>query len=202
MAQKKLALKKKEPPTEVELLAQKIRKGKALNSEELTRFREMAVSTPETWQYATRAMKSLRRALVEKISEGLSQAFLLAEMDIIRARFDYDGASHLEQLLIDHILTTWLRMVIAEHEYNSRVVKQAVTPNIGRYWDDLVSTAHRRYLRAIETLARVQRLARNCPALQINIANAGGRQVNVQKAEDGSTGTISATSIDKQIPDA
>jgi len=36
----------------------------------------------------------------------------------------------------------------------------------------------RRYLRAIETLARVRKLARNTPALQVNIATDGGQQVN------------------------
>ena len=46
-----------------------------------------------------------------------------------------------------------------------------------------------RFLRAIETLARVRRLARNTPALQINIAREGGQQVNVQGDVNGQNAT-------------
>jgi len=48
------------------------------------------------------------------------------------------------------------------------------------YWDRYLTTAQNRFLRAVEALARVRRLARNTPALQINIAGEGGKQVNVQ----------------------
>ena len=36
-----------------------------------------------------------------------------------------------------------------------------------------------RYLRACRTLAQVRRLARNIPALQVNINTDAGQQVNV-----------------------
>ncbi len=46
---------------------------------------------------------------------------------------------------------------------------------VGAYWDRRVSGAQARYLRAMEALARVRRLAMPQP-LQVNI---GGQQVNV-----------------------
>jgi hypothetical protein len=51
---------------------------------------------------------------------------------------------------------------------------------MGEYWDNLLSSTQARFIRAIEALARVRRLARNTPALQINISREGGKQVNVQ----------------------
>jgi hypothetical protein len=60
-----------------------------------------------------------------------------------------------------------------------------VALNVGAYWDNLLTTHQARFLRAIETLARVRRLARNTPALQINIAREGGKQVNVQGDVNG-----------------
>jgi hypothetical protein len=42
--------------------------------------------------------------------------------------------------------------------------------------------AQARYLRACETLARIRKLARSTPALQVNIAADGGRQVNLASA--------------------
>jgi len=42
-----------------------------------------------------------------------------------------------------------------------------------------LAASQRRYLRACETLARVRKMVRTTPALQVNIATAGGQQVNV-----------------------
>jgi hypothetical protein len=74
----------------------------------------------------------------------------------------------------------WLRLIDAENRYNNIVVGNSVTLQQGQYWDTLLSSTQARFLRAIETPARVRRLARNTPALQINIASDGGKQVNVQ----------------------
>lgn len=45
-------------------------------------------------------------------------------------------------------------------------------------WDRILASKEARYLRAVETLARVRRLLK-LPALQVNIATAGGQQVNI-----------------------
>jgi hypothetical protein len=58
-------------------------------------------------------------------------------------------------------------------------MNQSIPLARAEYWDGLLSSTQARFLRAIETLARVRRLARNTPALQINIANEGGKLVNV-----------------------
>jgi hypothetical protein len=50
--------------------------------------------------------------------------------------------------------------------------------SLGSYWEKLLSTAQGRYLKAIETLAKVRRLSKVTP-LQVNI---GGQQINVAKS--------------------
>jgi hypothetical protein len=105
---------------------------------------------------------------------------MLAEVDVLKKQLDYDAAPPLERLLIDHILTVRLRLIHAENAYNTRVVNQSITLKEGEYWDNLLSSTQARFIKAIEALARVRRLARNTPALQINIASEGGKQVNVQ----------------------
>jgi hypothetical protein len=50
---------------------------------------------------------------------------------------------------------------------------------------NLLTTTQHRFLRAIESLTKVRRLARNTPSLQINIAQEGGQQVNVQGEVSG-----------------
>ena len=105
---------------------------------------------------------------------------MLAEVDKLQKELGYASAPSLEQLLIDHILTVRLRLIDAENAYNQSVVNQSITLKQGTYRDNLLTSNQTRFLRAIETLARVRRLARNTPALQINIAREGGKQVNVQ----------------------
>jgi hypothetical protein len=97
----------------------------------------------------------------------------------------YDTAPPLERLLIDQILTVRLRLIHAEHKYTQWVMDQSITFKHGEYWDNLLSSTQARYLRAIVTHAKVRRLARNTPDLHINIASAGGKQVNLQREVNG-----------------
>jgi hypothetical protein len=66
----------------------------------------------------------------------------------------------------------WLRCVDVERRY-SDILGESVTLAVGDFWERRLTMAQRRYLRALETLARVRRLA--LPAVQVNI---GAQQVN------------------------
>jgi hypothetical protein len=161
-------------------LRERMDKTKDPDPKDVDRFRKLAVSAPDSWPLSSLATDSVRHQLIEKISNGSSRACLLAEVDLLKQRLDYDAAPALEQLLIEHILTARLRVLDAENRYNAGVVNQSVSLNVGIYWDNLLTSTQARFLRAIDCLARVRRLARNTPALQINIAREGGKQVNVQ----------------------
>ena len=119
------------------------------------------------------------------MSHGTSRAIMQAEVDVLKKQFDFDTAPPLERLLIDQILTARLRLIHAEHFYNTTVLNQSISFQYGEYRDNLLSSTQARFIRAIEALARVRRLARNTPALQINIAREGGKQVNVQGDVNG-----------------
>jgi hypothetical protein len=81
----------------------------------------------------------------------------------------------LERLLIEQIAVAWLDWDIVQQAYTNNVVVSGHSLNSGAYWDRRVTSAQARYLRAMEALARVRRLAMPMP-LQVNI---GGQQVNV-----------------------
>ena len=147
---------------------------------DVDRLRRLAAETPGILSFANSTTQSVRHQLIEKISHGVSRAYMLAEVDKLKKELDYADAPALERLLIDHILTVRLRAIHAENAYNQSIVNQSVSLKVGAYWDNLLTTTQTRFLRAIETLARVRRLTRNTPALQINIASEGGKQVNVQ----------------------
>jgi len=94
----------------------------------------------------------------------------------VRDGLGYQGATQLEQLLIDHAVLCWLRLQDVERGYSS-AMERSMSLGEADFWDRHLAAARRRYLRACETLARVRRLLH--PTLQVNIAAQGGQQVNV-----------------------
>ena len=82
----------------------------------------------------------------------------------------------LEQMLIENVLLSWLRLYLWDYLFTELDAGQ-MTLKKAAFWDKRISAAQRRYLRAIETLARVRKVTRQ--TLQINIAEEGSQQLNV-----------------------
>jgi len=99
-------------------------------------------------------------------------------LQALKKELGSDGAPLLEQLLIQQAALCWLKLNLVELSYSS-TMKQSITLTLGIYWEKRLTAAQRRFTRACETLARVRKLSRNTPALQLNIAADGGQQVNV-----------------------
>ena len=134
----------------------------------------------ELWHCASAASDSAREHVMRAIGGGEFRVMLRAEVGIIKRQLDYDRAAPLEKLVIDHIITAKLRVLYAEDCLNARVVGKEFGVGEAGWWDRFLTSAHNRYLRAVETLARVRRLSRVGPLLQVNIAHEGSRQLNIQ----------------------
>ena len=159
----------------------KLAKQKNPSRDDLDRLRSLIVSTPDAWELAIIPMKtSIRQTIIAKMGHGATGALMLAELDILAKQLDYDTAPPLERMLIDHILTVRLRLFHVENCYNNAFGGGSIGIEAGRFWQDFLESAQSQFLRASEMLARIRRLARITPALQINIAREGGKQVNVQ----------------------
>lgn len=149
----------------------------------------LLIETPGAISDVYSIMSSVRSQLIKKITTGISHAYMLADIGKLKNHFGYGTSPPLERLMIDHILTLRLRLIHADLLYNEKVVGASTTAREVEFWDRLLTANQARFLKAIETLARVRRLTRNTPALQINIAQDGSQQVNMQKASDGETPT-------------
>jgi hypothetical protein len=101
---------------------------------------------------------------------GFSEAVRVKTIEL-RDGLGYKQAPPLEKMLIQHIVMAWLRLYICEFYYGI-ITSGECTLARAEFWEKSLSMAQRRYLRVIETLARVRKM--NLVALQVNIA---GQQI-------------------------
>lgn len=104
-----------------------------------------------------------------------SKVLINEKLDRLRKSLSGPEASPTEQLLIDQVVICFLRMNLTE-QYYQNAVSDGCCFDTSEFWERKLSTVQRRYLRAIESLARVRKLM-GVPMVQINIATEGGKQV-------------------------
>ena len=83
----------------------------------------------------------------------------------LRTELGHEKATPLEKGLIDHVVVCWLRLHICELDY--QMYNRGVTLPLANYWEHKLSAHQKRYLRAVETLARVRKLN---VSIQVNVA--------------------------------
>ena len=162
-------------------LAQRIEQVNGTDLQDIQRLRELLAELPEDPFPACSVTYDIQTGLIGNLVQGVQQVFLMAETDRMKRDLGYTASPQLERMLIDHILTLRLQLLHAEKRYNNTVVtNKPATTGAAAYQDKHLSACQSRYLKAVEMLAKVRKLARNTPSLQINIAQEGGKQVNVQ----------------------
>ncbi len=94
-----------------------------------------------------------------------------AHMEKLSDELGYDDASAIEQMVIETILLSWLRLYVCENRYEM-TMQQNLTIVQGNYWERKLSSHQARYLRSIEPLARVKRLVKEprSPAFNVLLA--------------------------------
>jgi hypothetical protein len=90
----------------------------------------------------------------------------------------YSVAPPLERLLIEEVVLCSMHMNLVAAGY-SVIMGESISQSSVDHWERRLSAAQSRFVRAIESLARIRKLARTTPALQLNVAAYGGQQVNV-----------------------
>ena len=150
--------------------------------EDLAELRRCFDEDPELWRTPG---NMARRTLDHLLRTYYSQSAYLREcvtrrLQEMRQEFGYKESPPLEKIMIEQILVCWVNLYVLEINSASKLCESHSTET-GLYWDRRLTGAQRRFRRACETLARVRKLSRNTPALQFNIATAGGQQVNLAK---------------------
>ncbi len=81
------------------------------------------------------------------------------EIERLRRSLGEPDVSPMERLLIDQVVICYLRMNLTE-QYYENAMTDGCSLAARSYWERKLSTVQRRYLRSIETLARVRKLMR------------------------------------------
>ena len=152
-------------------------RDKAKAEEALAQLRECIQTVPNLWRITGDLALQAERQAIDRLSGGqFTKECIRRGLQSLREELGYDQSPAVERLLIEQIVLCYLRLHAVEQFY-SNVHADQLTPTRSLYWEHRLSAAQQRYLRACEALQRVRKL--KLPALQVNIASNGGRQLNV-----------------------
>lgn len=142
----------------------------------LPRLREILADYPDMVEELGDLTRMARSALRSHFKGGglLLREALEAKEAALSAEIAGPHPSILERLLADQVVLCWQHLRYLEIGYGrakSRSFQE------GEYFERCTDRAQRRYLTAIKTLAQIRKLG--LPAMQVNIATEGGKQVNI-----------------------
>jgi hypothetical protein len=142
-------------------------------ADDLKVIKKMLIAYPQFSTAIFDAVGTTQRELIKNMAGGSQEVVRMAgeeHITYIRDEMGYHGAPMLEKLLIENIVTCWLRVQHYEQQLSFRQSNAATI----EFWERRLSVAQRRYLAACENLARVRKL--KIPAVQMNF---GDKQINV-----------------------
>jgi hypothetical protein len=141
---------------------------------DLQEIRRFLIDFPEFCKAVYSLSDNLQETLISKMFDQDIIKVAIEEQTVnMRREFGYYEAPIMEQLMIENIILSWLRMYWLEYQITLRMGGQ-ISMSVIEFWERRLSMSQRRYLAACESLAKIRKMA--IPALQLNI---GDKQVNV-----------------------
>lgn len=134
---------------------------------------------PKVWQAQGQLAVYAQNDLIDHIKGAWSVKESVRRTVIdLRAQLGYDSATAIERLLIEQVVICWIRLQCQELIYTAVTRSgEPVTLTKAEHEARMLTSVQHRYLRAVETLARVRRLL-HLPGPQLNISVAG-QQLNI-----------------------
>lgn len=143
--------------------------------EELNLLRKILKRSPDMWRRAGDMARTTQQQILDNVQgPALIKESIARGLEVMREDLRFEEASALEKLLIEQIILSWLHFHTIQWGYETNS-NQGTTLQNAAFLERRLNGAQRRYLRAIETLARIRKMG---PAVQINIAK---RQLNLSR---------------------
>ena len=138
---------------------------------------------PEIWRVVFDISNVIETNLIDEVRpEQAVQWAIRKNAEELRAGLGFEGATLMEQLLINNIVVSWLRVQWTEYRLILYMGQDEKWMSEIEFWEKRLNVAQQRFLRASETLEKIRKLSAKNPILQVNIATQGGRQMNIAGA--------------------
>lgn len=162
--------------TEVMALIKRCNNGK-VKPDDLQAIRKYLKEVDGLWKMGGDLAQMARSRIIKEAAPDNQLVVESIEIGLekLKADLGYSTSPRLEKMLIEEICYCWMAHNLTSRRYAAVVTDGQTTLTQGDYWERTMTTSQKRYLRALETLARVRKML---PPVQINIAAAGGQQVN------------------------
>ena len=130
---------------------------------DIVKLRDYLVQYPEFAQVTGDLAYQAKIQILDNAMPKLRGTAICVESvyDAMRADMGYEDASAVERSLIEHVCLCWLRLYATELRYEVNMKNATLAQ--GEYWEKKLSANQRRYLRAVEALARIRKLQQPAP---------------------------------------
>lgn len=152
--------------------------------EDLQKAVAMINKNPHLWEIGPGVAGSILHEFISKITGNKKSQQLIFEAEVMskKERLGYNSSDQIEKLIINEIIYCWVGLRYVENNVFIKMTENGVSISILNFWQETLSRYQNRYLKMIETFARVRKLNKGI-AFQVNIATDGGQQVNVNEAK-------------------
>jgi hypothetical protein len=163
-------------------------KAKKPAKDDLQAIRKFLIEYPEFSKIVFDTVDTTQTQIIKNyVGSEVAQIAVEEHAAYIRAEMGYHDAPIMEKMLIENIITAWLRVQWLEFLITARMSGEFRIP-VMEFWQKSLATAQRSYLAACETLAKIRKM--KLPNIQLNI---GDKQINV--AGDLKSGTTEIINI-------
>ena len=112
---------------------------------------------PDIFNGITTLLQSNRDFILNRRCSFLVVEKVKDELRRMRDNLGWETASELEKLLIEQVCVNYVRTALLEKDHEIKTT-ESHTHDAGLYWEKRLDTAHKRYMRTLETLAKVRKL--------------------------------------------
>lgn len=129
---------------------------------DIERLKNYLAEHPEDVAAMGNLANQLKTQIVESSFASVATTHsLYAYLKQMRNDQGYDEADFIVRGLIDNVCLCWLRLYVTEFQYNQYTINASLARAL--FWEKALSAAQKRYLRAVETLARIRKLQQPAP---------------------------------------
>ena len=134
--------------------------------QELKELRAAFEACPEVWHSQGDIAQKVISYMLKPFKSPAFEQSVQYKLKAIRHELGAQDANGLDRLLIENIVQSWLSYQLASM-YHELAIQEDASDKRVNHLERRLNGAHRRYIRAISTLAKIKKIA---PAIQINLA--------------------------------